>query len=317
MRHGAARKTTRSKSKEIEARAESASRPRRARSERLNARITPDDQALLTKVAAMQGVSVSTFVIQAARARANALLRRQRLIRLSARDQKTLISALLSPAEPNVALVRAAASHARELARRSAPAAPATNPDQVRRLGNNTEWLVSSEPIRPFITTPLASHHDRAAFTCGKASLDNYLRDRAVPDAKGLSTITFVLVDEADERTIHGYYSLSSTSVEFGAVPANVVKALRISKHRLMSATLIARLAVSAPMQGRGLGEGLVFDALKRAMVAAQHVSSALVIVHALDEDAAKFYKKYGFTAFVDVERGLFLPTATVTRLIR
>lgn len=126
MRPAAVRKTTnrpsKSKSKGTEVREDIAAnvdRPRRGRSERLNARITPDDQVLLAKVAGMQGVSVSTFVIQAARSRAKALLRRRRLIRLSSRDQKVLISALLSPAEPNAALARAAASHARELARRS------------------------------------------------------------------------------------------------------------------------------------------------------------------------------------------------------
>lgn len=121
MRQVADRKTSKSKSKPAEAREESVGRPRVARSERLNARITADDQVLLAKVASMQGMSVSTFVIQAARAKAKALLRRRRLIRLSARDQKTLIRALLSPAEPNAALVRAAASHAREVARRSTP----------------------------------------------------------------------------------------------------------------------------------------------------------------------------------------------------
>lgn len=109
----------RSKSKEADASEEHVARARRARSERLNARITPDDQVLLAKVAGMQGVSVSTFVVQAARAKAKSVLRRQRLIRLSARDQKALISALLSPPEPNAALVRAAASHARELEQRS------------------------------------------------------------------------------------------------------------------------------------------------------------------------------------------------------
>jgi predicted GNAT family N-acyltransferase len=174
----------------------------------------------------------------------------------------------------------------------------------------------SSDPRPQFITTPLESHHDRAAFTCGKASLDNYLRDRAVPDAKGLSTITFVLIDETDRRTIQGYYSLSSTSIEFNAVPASVAKALRVSKHRLMSATLIGRLAVSRAMRGRRLGEALLFDALKRAYFAAQQVGSALVIVHAIDDDAARFYTKYGFVAFTDVERGLFLATATIARLI-
>jgi uncharacterized protein (DUF1778 family) len=92
---------------------------RGGRTERLNARISSDDQVLLAKVAGMQGVSVSTFVIQAARARAKALLRRRRLIRLSARDQKALISALLSPAAPNAALIRAAASHAHEVVERT------------------------------------------------------------------------------------------------------------------------------------------------------------------------------------------------------
>ena len=89
------------------------------RTERLNARITPVDQALLTKVATLQGVSVSTFVIQAARARAKLLLRRRRLIRLSVRDQNALLSALLSTPAANAALVRAKASHADEVLRRA------------------------------------------------------------------------------------------------------------------------------------------------------------------------------------------------------
>src|SRR5947199_7823092 len=123
MRQAADRKTgkrSKQSSKAAEVHEEGSGRPRLARSERLNARITPGDQVLLAKVAGLQGVSVSTFVIQAARERAKALLRRRRLIRLSARDQKALISALLSPPEPNAALVRAAASHAREIARRAA-----------------------------------------------------------------------------------------------------------------------------------------------------------------------------------------------------
>jgi GNAT superfamily N-acetyltransferase len=163
-----------------------------------------------------------------------------------------------------------------------------------------------------FLTTPLESHHDRAAFSCGKPSLDNYLRDRAVPDAKGLATITFVLLDPADQRTIQGYYSLSSTSVEFDAVPSSVAKKLRISRHRAMSATLIGRLAVSTKMQGRRLGEALLFDALKRAYFAAQQVGSALIIVHALDQDAERFYERYGFIRFADVSRGLYIATATI-----
>jgi uncharacterized protein (DUF1778 family) len=118
MRQAAVSKKPKSK-KKADAHDEQVARTRRARSERLNARITPDDQVLLAKVAGMQGVSVSTFVVQAARAKAKSVLRRRRIIRLSTRDQKALISALLSPHEPNAALVRASASHARELEQRS------------------------------------------------------------------------------------------------------------------------------------------------------------------------------------------------------
>src|SRR5258708_3591515 len=90
---------------------------------------------------------------------------------------------------------------------------PASGPSEPYQMTANVlgvllrKWHDESETIVvagfpaatwQFITTPLESHHDRAAFTCGKPSLDNYLRDRAVPDAKGLSTITFVLVDEAE-----------------------------------------------------------------------------------------------------------------------
>lgn len=167
-----------------------------------------------------------------------------------------------------------------------------------------------------FITTPLESHHDRAAFSCGETSLDNYLRDRAVPDAKGLSTITFVALETADQRTIQGYYSLSSMSIEFDAVPIEVAKTLRISRHRTMSATLIGRLAVATGYRGYRLGEALLFDALKRAYLAAQQVGSALIIVHALDERAEQFYKRYGFIPFTDISRGLFIPSATVGKLL-
>ncbi len=172
-------------------------------------------------------------------------------------------------------------------------------------------------PIEHFITTQLESHHDRAAFSCGNAPLDNYLHDCAVSDATELSKITFVLVDLADQRTMHGYCSLSSTSIQFGAVPASVTKQLRISRHRAMSATLIGRLAVSNRLQGKRIGEELLFDALKRAYIAAQQVGSALAIAHAIDADAERFYKTFGFVALENIAHGLFLTTATVAPLLR
>ena len=86
------------------------------------------------------------------------------------------------------------------------------------------------------------------------------------------------------------------------------------SRHRCDFSVYVPQAGQS---QGRGIEEKLLFDALKRAYVAAQQVGSALIIVHALDENAERFYKKYGFIAFDDVAQGLYLPTATVAQLIR
>lgn len=235
----------------------------------MNARITPDDQVLLAKVAGMQGVSVSTFVIQAARERAKALLRRRRLV--------SPVGARSEGVDRRVGFSARAECGAGTYS--GVPCSSACSAASLRTAGRFTTEVTAPSERNRFITTPLASDHDRAAFSCGKASLDNYLRDRAVPHAKGLSTVTFVLVDPEDDRTIQGYYSLSSTSLEFSAVPSRVAKKLRISKHRVMSATLIGRLAVAVSVQGQRLGEALLFDALERAYLAAQQVGSALIIV--------------------------------------
>jgi predicted GNAT family N-acyltransferase len=83
-----------------------------------------------------------------------------------------------------------------------------------------------------------------------------------------------------------------------------------------MSATLIGRLAVSTLCRGRRFGEALLFDALIRSYLAAREVGSALVLVRALDDDAERFYRKYGFIPLVGVPRALFIPTATLEPLV-
>ncbi len=81
-----------------------------------------------------------------------------------------------------------------------------------------------------------------------------------------------------------------------------------------MSATLIGRLAVSIGIQRRLVGEGLLFDALKRAYFAARPVGSALTIVHAIDADAERFYKTFAFAAIENAARGLSSPLRQTRR---
>ena len=62
---------------------------------------------------------------------------------------------------------------------------------------------------------PLASHHDRAVFSCGSEPLDRYIRQQAGQDARKNVAATFVLVKEGSPAIL-GFYTLSAASVPFG-----------------------------------------------------------------------------------------------------
>jgi predicted N-acetyltransferase YhbS len=82
--------------------------------------------------------------------------------------------------------------------------------------------------------------------------------------------------------------------VEKAAVPERVAKGV---PNRPIPVVLLARLAVDRRFQGKGLGKGLLRDALVRALAAAEAVGVRAILVHAKDEEAARFYSQFGFTA--------------------
>jgi predicted N-acetyltransferase YhbS len=89
-----------------------------------------------------------------------------------------------------------------------------------------------------------------------------------------------------------GYYSLSAGSVRKEESPARIAKGL--AKHPI-GVILLARLAVERTEHGAGLGKTLLVDALTRALTAADAIGARAILVHAIDEEAASFYKKFGF----------------------
>jgi predicted GNAT family N-acyltransferase len=80
-------------------------------------------------------------------------------------------------------------------------------------------------------------------------------------------------------------------------------------------AALLGRLAVEDGTKGKGLGAFLLMDALNRILLATQTLAVHALIVEAKDEEAAAFYRKYGFIPFTGSERRLFLPMATIRQL--
>lgn len=168
----------------------------------------------------------------------------------------------------------------------------------------------NEEPLKFFIE-PLGGKHDRAAFSCGVAALDNYLHHQAGQDLKKRVAVAFVLTN--DGKTIAGYYTLSQFAVRLDDVPADIAK--KLPKYPMVSTTLLGRLAISNAYQGQRLGELVLMDALKRSLDLSKQIASAAVVVDAKDDKAVPFYKKYGFLALPNIERRLFLSMGTIEKL--
>jgi len=149
--------------------------------------------------------------------------------------------------------------------------------------------------------------HDRNRFNCGIEALNNYLKVMASQQAKKDNTRTFVLGDESDDSHIIGFYTLTMTPIDLKSLPEKLQK-----KHQSStSGGLIARLAVDERYKGKGFGEWLLIDALRKLLAASDSVAFPVIIVDA-KEGAKYFYERYGFNHFQDAENKLFLTIADV-----
>ena len=162
-----------------------------------------------------------------------------------------------------------------------------------------------------FKIEPLGKSHDRAAFFCGKESLDQYLRTQAGQAAGKNLAAVFVLTP--DGKRIAGYYTLSSYAVRVDEIPEEIAK--KLTRMREVPATLLGPLARSTEFRRQGIGGILLVDALKRALQNSAHVASWAVIVDAIDEEATEFYKRYGFIPFPNQLNRLFLPMSSIQKI--
>jgi predicted GNAT family N-acyltransferase len=160
---------------------------------------------------------------------------------------------------------------------------------------------------------PLDSRkHDRSGFSCDKESLDNYLRKQASQDLKKLVASVFVLIDESESNVL-AYYTLSTYTINISVLKEAFAK--QLPRYPLLPATLLGRLAVDNNQKGKGFGELMLVDALKRTFNASKQVASLVVVAEALDENAANFYMKYGFQPFKQDAMKLYLPMNSIEQL--
>lgn len=155
----------------------------------------------------------------------------------------------------------------------------------------------------------LSKSHKRDNFSCGVKSLDEYLKSVARQDLRNKVSTPFVAVDA--NNTVIGYYTLSSYGIKVTDLPSELIK--KLPRYPLIGCILIGRLAVDGRYKGIGLGETLLMDAFYQCH--ASPIASFAVIVEAKNEEACKFYKKYGFRECSDSSTKLFLPMKTIDSL--
>jgi GNAT superfamily N-acetyltransferase len=154
---------------------------------------------------------------------------------------------------------------------------------------------------------PLAPIHELSSFDCGSAALNRFLQRHALDNQRNQSARTYVAL--RGESRVVGYYSLAAASAEFDAVPPRLAKGL--ARHPI-PLTLLARLAVDVTEQGAGLGSGLLKDALKRFLQGQAIIAARALVVQAKDEQAAAFYRHFGFEPSPIDASHLFLMTKDI-----
>jgi GNAT superfamily N-acetyltransferase len=143
--------------------------------------------------------------------------------------------------------------------------------------------------------------HNVEQFTCGQPELDRFLIRHALQAQQSNSSQTYVAVS-GDE--IAGFYTIVAGEVQHAQAPERVVKGM--SRHPI-PLLVLARLAVHINAQGRGIGSGLLLDALGRTLQVADVIGVRALAVHAKDERAVAFYRHFGFTPSPSDARHLFM----------
>lgn len=140
------------------------------------------------------------------------------------------------------------------------------------------------------ITAPalLTPEHDLEAFDSGNATLDEWLIKRALKNQDSGASRTFVIRD--DDKVI-GYYALATGSVERDVATGNFARGMP----EPIPVIVLGRLAIDKHYQGKRLGAALLKDAMLRTVTISQNVGVRGLLVHAISDEAKRFYLNYGF----------------------
>ena len=166
-----------------------------------------------------------------------------------------------------------------------------------------------TRPIKYGSAQLLNKNHDRASFDCGVEPLNDFLKKYALQNQKKDVGRTYVVLNE--DGRIAGFYTLVFSGVSVEETTPRVASGLG---RYPVPVILLARLAVDLREKGRGLGSGLIRDALLRAVSASDIAGLRAVVVHAKDKAAKEFYQRFGFEPSPHNENHLYMILSEVRK---
>jgi predicted GNAT family N-acyltransferase len=143
-------------------------------------------------------------------------------------------------------------------------------------------------------------------------ALNEYLQKFATQHSKNDISKTYVLISEEFKQKVLGFYTLSAGSISFEKLP----EGLKVPKYPVPIAR-IGRLAIDSLVQGKGMGEYLLMDALNRCAIHSEAIGIFGVVVDAKHDKAKEFYAQYGFFELTDTPLTLILKLQNVRKILR
>lgn len=153
----------------------------------------------------------------------------------------------------------------------------------------------------------ISKKHDRKMFNCGDAALNDFLQHYARQSHDRGGSKTFLAIDDTDDKTILGFYSVTPGALSYAETPETMRRGL--AQHDVPGFRLV-RIAIDVRVQGQGLGGQLLVAAARRCLRAAAEAGGVLLIIDAKNERAAKWYMSYGAVRLNDRPLTLVMPLA-------
>lgn len=158
---------------------------------------------------------------------------------------------------------------------------------------------------------PLGPQHRLEGFDCGKPALNDWLV-RHARQAQGSGSAKTFIVSEDDR--VAGYFSLTVGQIDALDAPERIRKGMG---QYPIPIVILARLAVCQQNQGRGIGIGLLQDAIRRTLLIAEQAGIRAMLTHPIDEQAAQFYSRFGFIPSPLREQQLLLLVKDARRWVK